>query len=455
MSYQEAQDERCPEASMLESIDEVGSGNESLLNDDENVGSEDRFASGTVASASSASRRMLVSNTSVTTEGSVYGGSRSSRCQDRPVIADRTTRTRHEREHHRQPRAPTTQQRTPTSQGFEKLEAYVYPNDENAVPFEAQSASKLSLEEDFSLHLSRTTGTGSQQLAMWIKEVNLAVGKVPSKLTVQTDVRTVEKTVAGVPPRSRSALSPANRNDRRAFSPANNSKSDYPRQRLFQQREPSFSPTKKRGSDISSAKAQWHEKCQAHEKHRPPPVPSPARSATSTTRGATAARSITPIHAPSPGRSSTTSAESNLLLASIEGQYKNLREDLIRESTLEEPQSLSDSDSKIEEPEPIEEEEEIDEGSRSESAVESCCRKPRNRRNHSRSKGAANAKSSKPFRSYEPPIEFPRDRFSLGMLSTRSSGILSANSWSSNASSISGISVTYPGGKSCGLFLCD
>ena len=125
---------------------------------------------------------------------------------------------------------------------------------------------------------------------------------------------------------------------------------------------------------------------------------------------------------------------SQMMMASIEDKYKNLRDNLIRVPTIDEPPS-SDQESEGDD----------------ESAYRSPQRRPQNEtaRVHSMVSSALKNKTL-------PRPDFSvRDPFSLGMLSTRSSGILSANSWSSTSTFESERSGTSFPGKGCGIFLCE
>jgi hypothetical protein len=345
-----------------------------------------------------------------TTSGSIHGGSRSSQAQERStegILEGRFISTSYDA-------SSGKKNLMVQNQGLEKLEAYVL-NDENELPGD-DACSKVTQDEEFSLHLSRPTGTGSQQLELWIREVNMAVRGPPAKiLTTETTepVSTLEHPIAASSPRSRMALSPTGRIGQLAFSP---SAFSSPNKKGY------VSPSKR---SIASARSPVNFGG-AHSKGRRP-------------RGVLAED----IHPEDPRFHEVTPKVQNsqVIMASIEDKYKNLRDNLIREPSLEEPPSS-------------EGEEERDEDSRS--SYQSPRRRPQNETaqvHNLVSRGLASTSRNANRNDYS-----VQDHFSLGMLSTRSSGILSGNSWTS-ASSFESQSersgISFLPGKGCGLFLCE
>lgn len=133
---------------------------------------------------------------------------------------------------------------------------------------------------------------------------------------------------------------------------------------------------------------------------------------------------------------------SRLIMASIEGKYRNLQAHLTTESVEEE------------------EEEEANEDEMEAEAIEkSRCRvHPAVRRTTNTLGSPVRKMVSCVMESREAFREEynTRDHFSLGMLSMQSSGILRSNSWSTTDSYESEISGKYqPKGKGCGMFMCD
>ena len=139
---------------------------------------------------------------------------------------------------------------------------------------------------------------------------------------------------------------------------------------------------------------------------------------------------------------------SKLIMASIEGKYRNLREHLTTESGEE-----------IESEEEEEEQEELEE----EALEKSRCRLYPGR--SSFVNNATNTLGSPVRKMVSVVMEsrdalreeyHARDHFSLGMLSMQSSGILRSNSWSTTDSYETEKSGKYQAkSKGCGIFLCD
>jgi len=316
------------------------------------------------------------------------------------------------------------------SKGLNKLGAYVLEeNDENKIAgLESPSVSKATNDEDnFSLHLSRNTGTGSQQLELWMKEVNIAVGRVPE---AQSQGSVGKPRSKNGTPRHKSLDSPAN------CTVKTESSAPRPRHTLspvmvnLQEKLNPVTPTwYKDGESQNENDNSLKEKREKHNTPRHTPVAKKSgkeRIPTPYSNGQ--------IDKHSSFSTPKSKNNSRHIMESIEGKYKSLRENLIQENAFD-GDLLS------------EEEEEYD------SHAESQLDKPKSRQMTNPVQSVVSAVLA--------PNNLPmnysvRDHFSLGMLSTGSSGILSAtNSWSTNSSFESGRSESSFPTRGCGIFLCD
>lgn len=353
------------------------------------------------------------------TSGSINGESRSSQGQDRSLRGKSVSKS--EEEGIKEVLIENTPMAA-QNEGLGKLQAYLVHNDENAVPEDAFSFSKMTQDEEFSLNLSsRPTGTGSHQLELWIREVNNAV-RGPPPLSIRTErVTPKENPVAALTPRA--VLSPATENGQSVFSPSN--------------RTGCASPIN----------------CAAPQKKAATGDVQPSLTSARSPEGDVP---VEDIHPEDPRFQEATPRvhNSQFVLANIEDQYKNLREDLIRDPTLDDLHSTDEE---------------------GENDDESACQSPRHRLQSPRHRyESPQHRSQSPrhmiqnetalvhsmvsraltTRNIARPDFAMRDHFSLGMLSTRSSGILSANSWDS-ASSFGSEPSFIPDNKGCGLFLCE
>jgi hypothetical protein len=404
---------------------------------------------------------LLVTDESGTTTGSNYGGSRSSQGQDTSVNRIGGGNLLQNNDGGLIRGLPSQQQQpppvTPKNQGLEKLQAYVLSNDENIVSAEGTSCTRN--DEEFSLHLSRPTGTGSVQLALWIREVNLAVSPIPPPfpLRVETDDKTIENSiVSSVFPKAKPASSPKNGQTSGALSPANRNVSvvfSTPSKSsnfhlLFDTHSIAQSITPSKKKENRDVKALWHERCLAEKQKANRAIP-PKSSKTQESGSAL----MKVMHA-SPSRSTTTAqdSDSGVMLAKIEGKYKSIRQNLVRDPTLEESTSSDDESTARDDSSSIR--------NSVEKSPKETSRACRSRRRSDRIHATVSAQPSREAQQTTPRRDLGvRDHFSLGMLSTRTSGILSVNSITSSSSFESIRSeLSYTGGEKgggCGLFLCD
>ena len=419
-------------------------------------------------------------------EGSIYEGSRSTLGQEQYGMISKSGEERI-----MQVLLQKHEAIVKRNEGLEKLGAYLLQNDENTIPrTESQSISRMTQDEneEFSLHLSRGTGTGSQQLELWITEVNLAVSRSKQpRLRINTDEMSLNKQqpptetpmsrmapsapperndVSTPPPRQTLSTMKANLQDNNnvpsvtkdswqdAKEPAEKAnrvekQSPSNSKAKLQSSSPVQKPKCKDGSSAGS-KANWQSNS---------PAGSNANAAKRQDKTSVSSndkwREILPNNNESIDKHSSFATprvknNSKQIMESIEGKYKSLRDDLIRENTFEETHC-----SEEEEVRPQRRTRERYESQSNTQLHNSVVNLQSTNAVHSMVSAVISSKDALRLGEYS-----VRDHFSLGMLSTRSSGILSTtNSWStassfeSERSERSGNSFSGKGG--CGIFLCE
>ena len=402
-----------------------------------------------------------------TTNGSIYGGEAYVPSQPDSANGEYQRISRSGEERIEQVLAQKFDAMHQTKGGLEKLGAYVLLNEENAVPLESQSISiNLSQDdEEASLDLSSPSSLKSlknislkslasaassvrptcsaEQLERWIQEVNIAVGReAPPRLQVQasTTCTTAEEegniTDASIDAVSENMiaaimLASSNHQQQCATTTPREKNPLSPRAADNKQHadvvttpSPSIIKTDRNVKEPIKTDFSLEKPKMSVVQQEDVPTKHPF------------AHLMTPV-----GRKPRTN-NSKMIMASIEGKYKNLRDNLMTTD-------------------PTVEEEEKEEEEKDRQMPPSLNRSLAHK---------ATATIGNPVRQMVSAVissrdalrnEYARDHFSLGMLSTHSSGILCSNSWSTTDSFESEIDQYLPGskgcgiGKGCGMFLCD